>query len=55
MSIVIRPISDQSLRVGNKVVYRDQDGNWVAVTELTTAETEALSNFLSARDGRSDE
>lgn len=55
MSIQIRQLTDRSLRVGGKLVYQDQEGNWVAVTELTTAEREALSNFLSAQDGRSDE
>lgn len=55
MSIQIRPLTDRSLRVNNKVVYQDSNDNWVAVTELSTAEKEALNNYLLNNDGRSTE
>lgn len=52
MSVEISPITDRSLRVSNKVVYQDTSDNWVAVTELTSNETEALNNYINAKNGR---
>jgi len=48
--IKVKEISPTSLRVGNKVVYQDSNNNWVAVSELTTAETEALQAYLLNQD-----
>ncbi len=45
--IIVKQTSDEALLVGRKVVYRDTDGKWIAVSELTQKETEALQKFLS--------
>ena len=47
MAIKITTINEDRIRVRNKIVYRDMNNNWVAVTELTTGETAALNNHLS--------
>ena len=48
--IAIKSLSDTSLRVGNKVVYRDQHGNWIARTELTAREAEAFNAHLQNQE-----
>jgi len=48
MAIKIKQHSDTTIQVGKKIVYKDTNGNWVAVSELTTNETEALNNYLNA-------
>jgi len=44
--IIVKQTSDEALLVGRKVVYRDASGNWIAVSELTNKEKEALEQFL---------
>lgn len=44
--ITIKQHTDTSLQVGKKVVYKDLNGNWIAVSELTSKETEALNKYL---------
>lgn len=53
MSVNVRPITDRSMLVNNKVVYLDSNDNWVAVTELSTAEAEAFNNYILNKNGRS--
>lgn len=48
MAIEIKTISEERIRVNNKIVYRDKDGHWVSVSELTTREKEAFDNYLQA-------
>lgn len=49
IGIEIRPIEEgQSYRVRNKVVYKDMNGNWVSVTELTPHELKAFDNYKEA-------
>lgn len=47
MAIEITTLSDDKVLVNNKLVYLDQDGNWVAKIELTQIETEALNNYIA--------
>ncbi|MGC1471516.1 MAG: hypothetical protein WA775_02895 [Psychroserpens sp.] len=44
----IQPIADDKILVNDKLVYLNQDGNWIAKIELTNNETEALNNHLNA-------
>lgn len=47
--IEIKPIEKgESYRVRNKVVYKDMNGNWIAVSELTPTEQRAFNNYLQA-------
>ncbi len=46
MAIVITKISEDRIRVRNKIVYKDMNGNWVAVTELTRSEATAFQEHL---------
>lgn len=39
---------DHEMFVNNKRVYKDTNGNWVAQTELTQAETEAFQIHIKA-------
>ena len=50
MPVIVKKLSDDSLKVGNKVVYRNSDNQWIAVSELTTIETQSLSQYLEALD-----
>ena len=47
MSTEINQIVDNELRINNKLVYKDTNGNWVSKVELTTAESEALQKHLT--------
>ena len=42
----VKKLSDQSLRVGNKVVKMNSDGDWQEVTELTELERQAVADYL---------
>lgn len=46
-NVVVKRITDTSLLVGSKVVYKDTDQNWCAVTELSQREREALEIYLT--------
>lgn len=49
LEIVIRPIElFVSYRVRNKVVYKDLNGNWISVSELTPNERKAFLNYEEA-------
>lgn len=44
--IQIKQHTDTTIQVGKKIVYKDQNGNWISVSELTQKETEALNDYL---------
>ncbi|CAA0254907.1 hypothetical protein [Tenacibaculum maritimum] len=46
--VVIKPITEESLRVRKKVVYKDMQGNWIAVSELSLSEEKAFKNYKEA-------
>lgn len=49
LAIEIRPIEpNESYRVRHKVVFKNMDGNWESVTELTPSEQKAFSNYIEA-------
>lgn len=49
LAIEIRPIEpNESYRVRNKVVFKNMDGNWESVTELTPCEQKAFNNYIEA-------
>ena len=50
MAIVITTISEERIRVRNKIVYKDMNGNWVSVSELTASETVALQEHLAKEE-----
>jgi len=43
--IHIKRTSDEAILVNKKVVYRDMNGNWIAVTQLTPSEYEAFQKY----------
>ncbi|MDB0601104.1 hypothetical protein PL373_08085 [Tenacibaculum maritimum] len=43
--VTIRPITDTSLSVRKKVVHKDMEDNWVAVSELSQSETKAFALY----------
>lgn len=45
MAVEISQITPDSVKVNNKVVYKDRHGNWVAVSELSTAEHNAFKTY----------
>lgn len=44
--ITVKKVSEHSLRVGNKIVQVDNNGECTALTELSTKEKEALEAWL---------
>jgi len=47
MAVEIQTVSDRKVLVNNKLVYLDQNEDWIAKIELTNSETEALNTHLS--------
>ena len=46
--VTIKPLSDSSLSVRKKVVYRDMNNDWIQVSELSPSETKAFTNYKEA-------
>ncbi len=44
--IVVKPITSTSIMVNRKVVYKDMDDKWIAVSELTAFETAAFERYI---------
>lgn len=49
MAVDIYEHSDDKIYVNDKLVYLDQDNNWIAKVELTKEETEELNNHIRAK------
>lgn len=47
-SIIIKSITDTSIMVRKKVVYQDTDGQWIAVSELSSKESIAFEKYKAA-------
>ena len=45
--VVVKALSDTSVKVNGKVVYKDQESNWVACSELSSTEHEAFTLYES--------
>ena len=43
--IIVKPITSTSVLVHSKVVYRDMNDNWIAVSELKTFEAAAFERY----------
>jgi len=43
--VTIKPITDSSLSVRKKVVYKNMDNDWVEVSELTPSESKAFTSY----------
>ncbi|WP_435138846.1 hypothetical protein [Formosa sp. A9] len=48
MAVIISPLNDDQLFVNNKVVERDNNGNWIARVELNAAEEKAFHKHLKS-------
>jgi len=46
--IIIKALSESSVKVRNKVVYKNMENNWIACSELSEKETEAFLNYKDA-------
>lgn len=42
--VKVKPLTDSSISVRKKVVHKDMNDNWVAISELTPSETKAFAN-----------
>ena len=49
-AIEVKQVGHESLQVGKKILFKDLNGNWIATTELTNREKEALNNYLSQHE-----
>lgn len=49
-TIIVKKVGNESLKVGNKILYKDLNDNWIATTELSTKEKEALNQYLSEHE-----
>lgn len=43
--ITIKPITEQSIHVGKKVVYCDENSNWISVSKLSKTESKAFNRY----------
>lgn len=48
MSVIVMREDERTIYVNSKLVIMDQDNNWKALEELTTAETKALYEYLNS-------
>lgn len=46
--VTVKPITDSSLSVRKKVVHKNMDNDWVAISELTPSESKAFANYKEA-------
>ncbi|TCI93670.1 hypothetical protein [Tenacibaculum sp. M341] len=43
--VKIKPITESSIVIGKKVVYKDENSNWVSVSKLSKLETKAFTRY----------
>lgn len=48
MPVTILQVSDNTLEVNDKVVYRDTNDNWIAQSELTPSESKSLHQHIKS-------
>lgn len=49
MAIEVKETDHETILVNGKEVYKDQDNNWIARTELSSQESLAFNNYLNAK------
>jgi len=49
-NLIIKEITDTSFQIGKKVVHKDMNGNWVALSELSAAQKEAVEAHLTSKN-----
>lgn len=47
-TVTIKPITDSSIRVRNKVMRKDMDNSWIETSELSPSESKAFTNYKEA-------
>lgn len=48
MAITISQIDEQTIRVNDKIVYKDSNNKWIAQVQLSPSEHKEFSNHLKA-------
>ncbi|MDB9911062.1 hypothetical protein N8Z33_00915 [Flavobacteriaceae bacterium] len=48
-NLIIKEVSEESLIVGKKVLRKNMDGNWEALTPLSDEQREAVADYLFAK------
>lgn len=47
MSVEIKDLGGNSLEVNGKLVYKDSDGNWKSMEELSSREYRAVYSYIN--------